>query len=58
MVFKCLKQEDLVEEKFIGQSLYEMMQLKKKINVKDEFDIFKESTTPKNPEKRKKSTNF
>ena len=34
-----------------------MMQLKKR-NVKDEFDIFKESTTPKNPEKRKKSTNF
>ena len=31
---------------------------KKKKNVKDEFDIFKESTTPKNPEKRKKSTNF
>ena len=29
MVFICLKQEDLVEEKFIGQSLYQMMQLKK-----------------------------
>ena len=33
------------------------MQLKKK-NVKDEFDIFKESTTPKNPEKERKALTF
>ena len=54
MNFKSFKQQDLSEDKYLNDDLSLDYALEQQVRLKDDIDIFKESTEPKESGKKVK----